>query len=94
MRQQRLFLYYDFKSCAIQPVEATLGYGQAIVLGSSKSRPHPLVPPCARRRKPRENIVGHSPNGCGAPQRIDVPFMFAQLDCAAIDLIDLCATRG
>jgi hypothetical protein len=30
MRQQRLFLYYDFKSCAIQPVEATLGDGQAI----------------------------------------------------------------
>jgi hypothetical protein len=89
MRQQRLFLYYDFKSCAIQPVEATLGtIVQAMVLGSSKARPHPLVPPCARRRKLRTNIVCYSPSGCGAPQRIAVRLMFAQIDCAAIDLID------
>jgi len=33
MRQQRVFLYYDFKACAIEPLEATLRNGQAIVLG-------------------------------------------------------------
>jgi hypothetical protein len=93
MRQQRLFLYYDFKSCAIQPVEATLGDGQAIVLFQANQASPAWFRHATRRRKLRANLVSHSSQRLRAPQRIAVRFMFAQLDFAAIDFIDCASTK-